>query len=267
MVQLEPNLQLVLKHLAPSGVVLSAESTAALDHSLPIKRREAGLQTLVLWGRLLTRNGKDYLIAEGHNQATARGQVASFESKYYFSQDGIRWADLPALSADTTSRAAKLRTLLTGDSAHQYNVEGSTEHQPAEEEPADASNETVSEVQRLRYMIDSINASAAVLPKGSCIANAHNNVVPNPLFGGLDYPDKLESYVHRSSVLEGGKALGLAADVRGSWSMHSDSFKGVAVLRSLLYPGYCFYYSSHDLSWGGLYVGDGIQNTNLVFMI
>jgi len=74
---------------------------------------------------------------------------------------------LPALSADTTSRAAKLRTLLTGDSAHQYNVEGSTEHQPAEEEPADASNETVSEVQRLRYMIDSINASAAVLPKVS----------------------------------------------------------------------------------------------------
>lgn len=107
----------------------------------------------------------------------------------------------------------------------------------------------------------------ALCLQGSCIANAHNNVVPNPLFGGLDYPDKLESYVHRSSVLEGGKALGLAADVRGSWSMHSDSFKGVAVLRSLLYPGYCFYYSSHDLSWGGLYVGDGIQNTNLVFMI
>lgn len=31
---------------------------AALDHSLPIKRREAGLQTLVLWGRLLAKNGK-----------------------------------------------------------------------------------------------------------------------------------------------------------------------------------------------------------------
>lgn len=31
---------------------------AALDHSLPIKRREAGLCTLVLWGRLLTRSGK-----------------------------------------------------------------------------------------------------------------------------------------------------------------------------------------------------------------
>jgi hypothetical protein len=31
---------------------------AALDHSLPIKRREAGLHTLVLWGRLLARNGR-----------------------------------------------------------------------------------------------------------------------------------------------------------------------------------------------------------------
>lgn len=31
---------------------------AALDHSLPIKRNEAGLKSLVLWGRLVTLNGK-----------------------------------------------------------------------------------------------------------------------------------------------------------------------------------------------------------------
>lgn len=149
MVQLEPNLHLVLKHLAGSGAVLTAESTvrsfgcaacsppipasdlsavcllqAALDHSLPIKRREAGLQTLVLWGRLLARNGRvrasclrlvqdrshffvpiqacmqlsfracwllqDYLIAEGYNSATARGDTVAYQSKYYFSQDGVR---------------------------------------------------------------------------------------------------------------------------------------------------------------------------------
>lgn len=148
MVQLEPNLHLMLKHLAGSGAVLTAESTvrsfgcaacsppipasdlsafcllqAALDHSLPIKRREAGLQTLVLWGRLLARNGRvgasylclvqdrsrvvpiqacmqlslhacwllqDYLIAEGYNSATARGDTVAYQSKYYFSQDGVR---------------------------------------------------------------------------------------------------------------------------------------------------------------------------------
>jgi radial spoke head protein 9 len=103
--------------------------------------------------------------------------------------------------------------------------------------------------------------------QGSCVANAFDQVVPNRLFGGLEYPDKLESYVHRASALEGSKQRGLAADVRGSWSVLYDSFRGVAVLRSLLFPGYAFYYSAHDLTWGGLYVGDGLQNADLVFML
>lgn len=110
-------------------------------------------------------------------------------------------------------------------------------------------------------------ACVLLVLQGSCLANAFGQVVPNRVFGGLEYPDKLESYVHRSAALEGGKQLGLAADVRGSWSVHSDTLKGTFVLRSLLYPGYCFYYSSHDLTWGGLYVGDGLQNTDLVFML
>jgi hypothetical protein len=31
---------------------------AALDHSLLIKRTEAGLKTLALWGRIIALNGK-----------------------------------------------------------------------------------------------------------------------------------------------------------------------------------------------------------------
>ncbi len=31
---------------------------ASLDHSIPIKRVEAGLKSLVLWGKILTQNGK-----------------------------------------------------------------------------------------------------------------------------------------------------------------------------------------------------------------
>jgi radial spoke head protein 9 len=90
MVQLEPNLALTLKHLASHGAVVSAEQQvsqvqlgspavladmpeyclflnqcncllhmqAALDHSLPIKRTEAGLKTLVLWGKIVALNGK-----------------------------------------------------------------------------------------------------------------------------------------------------------------------------------------------------------------
>lgn len=103
----------------------TARAQAALDLSLPIKRSEAGLKSLVLWGRLLARNGKvcvlaavfrpavlhgrpappthaactacylracmqDYLIAEGCNTATVKGKAVSWEAKYYFSQDGVR---------------------------------------------------------------------------------------------------------------------------------------------------------------------------------
>jgi radial spoke head protein 9 len=41
----------------------------------------------------------------------------------------------------------------------------------------------------------------------------------------------------------------------------------VAVLRSLLAPGYCFYYNSSEMSWGGFYQGDGLRNTDLIFML
>jgi hypothetical protein len=81
---------------------------------------------------------------------------------------------------------------------------------------------------------------------------------------GAEYPDKLESYQHRTAP-PGGATL--AHDVRGCWALHWDAFRGVAVLRSLLAPGYCFYYSASELSWGGFYQGDGLRNHDLIFML
>jgi radial spoke head protein 9 len=66
-------------------------------------------------------------------------------------------------------------------------------------------------------------------------------------------------------VLE--EKVSLAADVRGAWSLLPDNFTGTTLLRSLLYPGYSFYFNANDLTWGGLYVGDGLRNNDLVFML
>jgi hypothetical protein len=85
-----------------------------------------------------------------------------------------------------------------------------------------------------------------------------------PQNAGAEYPDKLESYQHRTA-LPGGASL--AHDVRGCWALHWDAFRGVAVLRSLLAPGYCFYYNAAELSWGGFYQGDGLRNRDLIFML
>lgn len=63
---------------------------AATEHSLPLKRVEAGLRSLVLWGSLKTRNGRDYLIAEGYSRAMVCADEVLDDARYYFSQDGTR---------------------------------------------------------------------------------------------------------------------------------------------------------------------------------
>uniref|UniRef100_A0A7S0V3D7 Radial spoke head protein 9 homolog n=1 Tax=Polytomella parva TaxID=51329 RepID=A0A7S0V3D7_9CHLO len=268
MVQLEPHLTLTLKYLASCGAVITTEQQAALEYSLPIKRIEAGLRTLVLWGKILCLNGKDYLIAEGYNQAEIKDSYVSTETKYYYSQDGVRWSDLQSIDGDTSTRSAKIRGQLSGDPSKNYELE---ERDPNAPEKADGTEEEpknivfqIPELSVLRFRVDSINNSTGVIPANSMVINASNQVVSNHLFAGCAFPGKLESYQHRF-IPPGGPSL--AEDLRGSWSIHYDPFRAIAQCRSLLWPGYFFYYSNNDLSWGSLYVGNGLRNNDLIFML
>mmetsp|Transcript_90 Transcript_90/g.138 ORF Transcript_90/g.138 Transcript_90/m.138 type:complete len:272 (-) Transcript_90:413-1228(-) len=271
MVQLEPNLTLTLKHLSGSGATISAEQQAALDHSLPIKRIEAGLKTVVLWGKILATNGKDYLVAEGYNSALYKDGKVLFEAKYFFSQDGVKWLDLVAVNAETASKAEKIKSLLTGDTSKIYELEEADPNaaptpveEGAEVEAPKPLIIQVPELALLRQRIDSINASTGIVPVHALLPDAHNRVVPNLLFNGIAYPDKLESFMHRTTSPDGDT---LAQDLRGSWSVQYDPFKQIVICRSLVWIGYTFYYHAHDLTWGALYCGDGVPNYDLIFML
>lgn len=272
MVQLEPNLSLTLKNLAPFGAVLSAEQQAALDSSVAIKRVEAGLKSLTLWGRITTLNGKDYLIAEGANEPLlGLGGEVQLDAKYFYSIDGVKWVDLQAVDSETSARAATIDSILVGDAAKAYEITEVDPNAPAAPAEGEERDEMfgklviqVPEVAVLRQRVDSINAACGVVPVNSSQPNAHNRIVPNRLFGGLAYPEKLESYQHRH-VAPGGPTL--AADLRGVWSVNYDPFKQIAAVRSLLYPGYSFYFSGHEVTWGALYMGDGRRNNDLIFML
>lgn len=54
----------------------------------------------------------------------------------------------------------------------------------------------ISELQRLRYIVDAVSADTSVVPKGSVRTDASGKVVKHENFSGISYPDKLESYVH-----------------------------------------------------------------------
>ena len=52
-----------------------------------------------------------------------------------------------------------------------------------------------------------------------------------------------------------------------AWSIIKDTTQTVATLRSQLWPGFYSYHRSNTPLYGSVYIGDGIKNIDLPFMI
>ena len=115
---------LTLDALAPCGCVLPTEVLAAMDVSLTLKARELGVKAFLFWGRLSTESGADYYIARAYNGTKKlEGKIVPNPGhKFYYSRDGVNWLDLEPVTVETTERAEKIQTMLTGDPAHEYTV-------------------------------------------------------------------------------------------------------------------------------------------------
>lgn len=81
---MDNNLTLTLEALASMGCVLPSEHRAGLDISLKVKKADAGLRSLAIWGRIFTTTGKDYILAEGCVSAKREKRKLVFDTKYYF---------------------------------------------------------------------------------------------------------------------------------------------------------------------------------------
>lgn len=273
----EPNLTLTLEALASSGLVLPAEQKASLENALLLKKAESGLANIAFVGKITTVNGKDYMISQAWGKGTILNKEVELESKLFYSQDGTKWADLPPVGdAEDTERVMRLRNPLTGDPAlistveeaapvpEKEEVEGE-EEAAEEEEPPEPLKFDFTELQRLSALVDALVTSVGIIaPKGSSVVTALNDLTKNVMFSGLSYPDKLESF---HNTLKGPEGPSLADDVRGVWSLQFDGFKQLTVVRSLLWPGFAYYYSGSSGTWGQLYMGNGMKNTDLVFML
>ena len=53
----------------------------------------------------------------------------------------------------------------------------------------------------------------------------------------------------------------------GVWSIQKDSNGKCAVIRNHMWAGYTAYHVAGTNSFGGVYVGDGLKNADLAFMI
>ena len=58
-----------------------------------------------------------------------------------------------------------------------------------------------------------------------------------------------------------------AEDVRNTWAIQRDAAKQQTTCRNLIYPGYTFFYDEKQPSWGDVYLGTGLRNNDLIFML
>jgi hypothetical protein len=65
-----------------------------------------------------------------------------------------------------------------------------------EEAAKQVDREELTELQRLRAIIDDITEATNLAPVGCMVINADGAVTDNPLFAGVNFPDKLEAYYH-----------------------------------------------------------------------
>ena len=111
-----------------------------------------------------------------------------------------------------------------------------------------------------------------------------NEIRRNDLFEGLssDELDKIENYFHfrkiesqnKKDMIDMGKAVfdfsfldSLSDDnLKGAWSIQTDSAKTVCNIRSLVWNGYFAYHKANTNLFGSVYIGYGIKNMDIPFM-
>ena len=111
---------------------------------IPLKKAEAALKSLSLFGKIATLKGTDYFIAEGKGKSYYFDNKLVSETKFFYTQDCVKWLDLNPVDEETAKRCLTITTTMSGDPSQVYTVsepapkeEGAEEAPAEEEEPAE----------------------------------------------------------------------------------------------------------------------------------
>ena len=178
-----------------------------------------------------------------------------------------------------------------GDAAQEENQE---EGEGNDNKELDSSSEddevkvppkNLTELDRLAFVVKAIENDCQVVPLGSIKLTPLHEVRKNEAFKGLTSENAFleESYLHfRSAQTKEKKELNQKDDaifrsdflesiaddeIKGSWSVQPDTTKSQVIIKSLLWPGYYAYHKLKSKIFGGVYIGDGMKNVDLPFML
>ena len=89
-------------------------------------------------------------------------------------------------------------------------------------------------------------------------------------FRNVQHKDKKEGLEKDDAIYQRNFLDDVSADKppHGVWSIQRDSATGtIAILRNLMWPGSYAFHKAGTKQFGSLYVGDGLKNTELPFML
>ncbi|KAG7320164.1 hypothetical protein KOW79_016017 [Hemibagrus wyckioides] len=262
-----------------NGLTLSSEQRAALHTSLIILKRNYKFHRVLFWGKIMGIKN-DYFIAQGV------GEDEMKDRKCLYSFNCMDWHLLPhateALIAEVDV-AAKGRFI--GDPAYTYEHTEIRHRGEGDDAVEEEVMVKVSEERRLAVTVFTIDKEVAVVPRGAYIKSPHGTVQTNRSFEGLNPTEaaKLNNYLHftnpknlkKKSILEMADLNPsidfldpLSDDIpKGSWSLQFEHGSRVCVIRSLLWFGLTFFHVPETSQYGYVYMGDGLKNLDLPFMM
>jgi len=261
--------------VSSSGVALALPHSAGMQSSLPLLQKNYKFSKVFFWGKLMGMTG-DYLIAMGIEESYSK-------AKFFYCQDGVSWAQLPAVTAEMLLDCGKIESVkqLSGDIAMVYTLPAEPLPEDAEEGAEPPEPKTVTELERLAVMVTTIDSECAMLPAAALMKKADGSVVDAPTYTGLDYgkATSVKSYalVHKpKQVSVNADAVTAATDFltsaeeivpKGALVCKFDEALNMVTWRSLLYPGFLAYSLVGGPMQGYCYFGTGEKNADIAFML
>ena len=266
-------------------VSISIEEQIKLKTTLDQLKCDIKAEEMLFWGKILGAE-KDYYIALAIYYKGFKFPKKKF---YFCSSSTFLFSELPESQSHHLNEFSKFNTYFIGNPDVILEKFSDNKNININEQIGDIFKpnlklKNLTESDRLSFVVRTIEHDTSIVPLGGFKMLPINEIRRNDLFEGLssDELDKIENYFHfrkiesqnKKDMIDMGKAVfdfsfldSLSDDnLKGAWSIQTDSAKTVCNIRSLVWNGYFAYHKANTNLFGSVYIGYGIKNMDIPFM-
>ena len=266
-------------------VSISIEEQIKLKTTLDQLKCDIKAEEMLFWGKILGAE-KDYYIALAIYYKGFKFPKKKF---YFCSSSTFSFSELPEIQSHHLNEFSKFNTYFIGNPDVILEKFSDNKNININEQIGDIFKpnlklKNLTESDRLSFVVRTIEHDTSIVPLGAFKMLPINEIRRNDLFEGLssDELGKIENYFHfrkiesqnKKDMIDMGKAVfdfsfldSLSDDnLKGAWSIQTDSAKTVCNIRSLVWNGYFAYHKANTNLFGSVYIGYGIKNMDIPFM-